>query len=88
MSVLAASKYRILIEESTNFPAETQSLTDTAHREYIAEWVHLFGAETNEARATVLAAIGMINDLTRVRIQVRQPAIEDLALRVLATHMA
>ncbi|MDV6270228.1 TetR/AcrR family transcriptional regulator [Rhodococcus globerulus] len=76
----------ILIEESANLPEEAQASAHTAQREYIDEWVHLLGNETNEARATVLAAIGLINDLTRVRLESRRRAIEDLAIRILATQ--
>ncbi|OYD66661.1 TetR/AcrR family transcriptional regulator [Rhodococcus sp. OK302] len=77
----------ILIEESNNLSAETQSSAQISQREYIDEWVHLLGSESNEGRATVLAVIGMINDLTRVRIETRQSAIEYLACRILSTQL-
>lgn len=80
------SAIAILIEETANLPEEAQASTQTAQREYIDEWVHLIGGETAEARATVLATTGMINDLTRVRLESRQCAIEDLAVRILTAH--
>ncbi len=80
------SAIAILIEETANLPEEAQASTHIAQREYIDEWVHLLGNETSDARATVLATISMINDLTRVRLESRQCAIEDLAVRILATQ--
>lgn len=80
------SAIAILIEETANLPEEAQASTHIAQREYIDEWVHLLGNETADARATVLATISMINDLTRVRLESRQCAIEDLAVRILATQ--
>ncbi|MFC9832892.1 TetR/AcrR family transcriptional regulator [Rhodococcus sp. NPDC127530] len=80
----------ILIEESTNLPAQAQSQTLTAQREYIDEWVHLLGADTHETRTTVLAAIDLINALSRLRHLHARPQyrdeIEDLALRVLGVR--
>ena len=81
----------ILIEESTNLPEEAQSQSRTAQREYIDEWVHLLGTDTHETRTTVLAAIGLVNDLSRLRHLHTRPRfrdeIEELALRVLGVRI-
>lgn len=82
------SAIAILIEETANLPEEARASTHIAQREYLDEWVHLLGSETAETRATVLATVGMINDLTRVRLESRQCAIEDLAVRILTTQIS
>jgi len=81
------SAISILIEQSSNMPPETRSTFRSAQREYVEQWVRLLGPVTSEARATVLAAIGLINDLSRVGLESRRCAIEDLARRVLTAQL-
>ena len=88
VSALApTSAISILVEDATNIPDDIYASTRAAQREYIDEWVGLVGANTPETRTLVLATIGLINDLTRVRHLHRRSRysddITDLALRVL-----
>lgn len=79
----------ILVAESIDLPEEVYATTRAAQREYIDEWVGLLGGATPENRATVLAAIGVVNDLTRISHLRALPGFPDIvaavALRVLGT---
>lgn len=86
--LMPESPIGILIEDSLSMPEEARSLSRRAQREYVDEWVHLMGPDTPEARATVLATIGMINDLARMRARTSPRMIEELARRVLAVSAA